>query len=79
MTWRRRTPPKPRWLGRPGAGPVRDRGSRSALVATLYLAEIATRYLRDGQAEAGARLGDVGNWLLPVLLRHARELGAGPS
>lgn len=49
------------------------------LVATLYLAEIATRYLHDGQAEAGARLGDVGNWLLPVLLRHARKLGAGPS
>lgn len=47
------------------------------LVATLYLAEIAIRYLRDGQAEAGARLGDVGNWLLPVLARHARELGTG--
>jgi hypothetical protein len=45
------------------------------LVATLYLMEIAIRYLRDGQAEAGARLGDVGNWLLPVLLRHARQLG----
>ena len=45
--------------------------------ATLYLAENAIRYLRDGQAEAGARLGDVGNWLLPVLLRHARELGNG--
>jgi hypothetical protein len=45
-------------------------------VAALYLAEIAIRYLHDGQAEAGARLGDVGNWLLPVLLRHARELGS---
>ena len=46
------------------------------IVATLYLAEIAIRYLHDGQAEAGARLGDVGTWLLPVLLRHARELGS---
>ena len=44
------------------------------LVATLYLAENAIRYLHDGQAEAGARLGDVSSWLLPVLLRHAREL-----
>jgi hypothetical protein len=46
------------------------------IVATLYLAELAIRYLHDGQAEAGARLGDVGTWLLPVLLRHARELGS---
>jgi hypothetical protein len=45
------------------------------LVATLYLAENAIRYLHDGQAEAGARLGDVGSWLLPVLLREAGELG----
>jgi len=42
------------------------------LVASLYLIEIAVRYLRDGQAEAGARLGDVGTWLLPVLMRHAQ-------
>jgi hypothetical protein len=47
-------------------------------VAALYLAEIATRYLQDGQAEAGARLGRVGDWLLPVLIRHARRL-AGPA
>jgi hypothetical protein len=41
-------------------------------IATLYLLEIAARYLNDGQAEAGARLGDVGSWLLPVLTRHAQ-------
>ena len=41
-------------------------------VALLYLLEIAARYLHDGQAEAGARLGDVGTWLLPVLMRHAQ-------
>jgi hypothetical protein len=43
-------------------------------VATLYLAEIAIRYLRDGQAEAGARLGRIGDWLLPALIGHARRL-----
>jgi Phosphotransferase enzyme family len=45
------------------------------LIATLYLLEIAARYLNDGQAEAGARLGDVGTWLLPVLMRHAQRPG----
>ena len=40
------------------------------LAAFLYLAEIGTRYLQDGQAEAGARLGRVETWLLPVLIRH---------
>jgi hypothetical protein len=44
-------------------------------VAALYLAEIGTRYLQDGQAEAGARLGRIGDWLVPVLMRHARRLG----
>ncbi len=54
-----------------------DPGAASR-VAVLYLAEIAVRYLQDGQAEAGARLGRVGDWLLPVLTRHARRLG-GPG
>jgi len=54
------------------------------LVAVLYLIEIATRYLRDGQAEAGARLGRLDGWLLPVLARHFRDGGssrggAGPA
>jgi hypothetical protein len=40
------------------------------LVATLYLVEIGTRYLRDRQADAGARLGRVDAWLLPVLMRN---------
>ncbi len=37
------------------------------LVARLYLAELAARYIADRQAEAGARLGDVGAWLIPAL------------
>ena len=39
-------------------------------VAMLYLVEIGTRYLRDRQADAGARLGRVDAWLLPVLMRN---------
>lgn len=45
---------------------------QARLTALLYLLEIATRYLRDGQAEAGARLGALGSWLLPIL---AAEVG----
>jgi len=39
-----------------------------AVVALLYLVDLATRYVADRQAEAGARLGVLGTWLLPVLL-----------
>jgi hypothetical protein len=51
----------------------------AGFVAALYLLEIAARYLHDGAAEAGARLGDVGSWLLPVLTRHASRLCAQPD
>ncbi len=37
--------------------------------AVSYLMELAARYLADRQAEAGARLGDVGTWLLPAVAR----------
>lgn len=48
---------------------------RAGLVAALYLTELAARYVSDGQAEAGARLGEVGTWLLPALTRHVHRLG----
>ncbi|GAA2490113.1 hypothetical protein [Winogradskya humida] len=44
------------------------------LTALLYLVDLATRYLTDRQAEAGARLGVLGTWLLPVLIRRVEEL-----
>jgi hypothetical protein len=47
----------------------------AGLVAALYLTELAARYVSDGQAEAGARLGEVGTWLLPALTRHVHRLG----
>jgi hypothetical protein len=43
-----------------GAAPAR-------LTALLYLAELSARYLADRQAEAGARLGAPGRWLIPAL------------
>lgn len=44
------------------------------VTALLYLVELAARYLTDRQAEAGARLGVLGTWLLPVLVRQIEEL-----
>ncbi|MGH3680796.1 MAG: hypothetical protein ACRDT2_11185, partial [Natronosporangium sp.] len=38
------------------------------LTALLYLVDLAARYLADRQAAAGARLGVLGTWLLPVLV-----------
>ncbi len=60
-------------LGPMGVGP----GS-AVFVAALYLIEIATRYLHDEAAEAGARLGDVRKWLLPPLSRFAERQATPP-
>jgi hypothetical protein len=43
--------------------------------AVGYLTELATRYVTDRQAEAGARLGDVGDWLLPAVAGAVRPAG----
>ena len=43
-------------------------GARAArLTAVLYLADLATRYLADRQAQAGAPLGAPGVWLIPAV------------
>lgn len=39
-------------------------------VALCYLIHLAARYLRDGQAEAGATHGKVQQWLVPAVQRH---------
>jgi hypothetical protein len=44
------------------------------LTTLLYLIDLATRYVADRQAEAGARLGVLGSWLLPVLLSTVEDL-----
>jgi hypothetical protein len=46
----------------------------ASLVAVLYLAHLAVRYLRDRQAEAGADLGRLDSWLLPALRTAAARL-----
>ena len=40
------------------------------LTGILYLAELATRYLVDRQASAGAQNGAPGTWLIPVITRE---------
>jgi hypothetical protein len=48
--------------------------SAARLTALLYFADIATRYLQDEQAEAGAALGRLEEWLLPVLVDQIERL-----
>ncbi|MGI8696036.1 MAG: hypothetical protein ACR2JQ_05235, partial [Mycobacteriales bacterium] len=52
-----------------GVGPA-----PATITALLYLADICARYLGDGQAQAGARLGNVDRWLLPALESRAAAL-----
>jgi hypothetical protein len=54
--------------------PFEVRNDAYELTALLYLVDLAARYLTDRQAEAGARLGVLGTWLLPVLIRRVEEL-----
>jgi hypothetical protein len=43
-------------------------GGSARTTTLLYLIDLAARYLADRQAEAGARLGVLGTWLLPELV-----------
>jgi hypothetical protein len=54
--------------------PFEVTGTAARLTALLYLVDLAARYLADRQAEAGARLGVLGTWLLPVLVRRVEAL-----
>jgi hypothetical protein len=48
--------------------------TQARVTGLLYLIDLAARYLADRQAHAGARLGVLGDWLLPVLLKRVFEL-----
>jgi hypothetical protein len=50
-----------------------DAGS-ARVTATVYLADLATRYLVDRQAEAGSPLGAPGTWLLPAIRDEVAKL-----
>ena len=45
--------------------------------ALAYLLELASRYLVDDQAGAGARAGDVEHWLLPVITEAVQQVSPG--
>jgi hypothetical protein len=49
---------------------------QARLTAALYLADVATRYLVDRQAQAGALLGAPGTWLIPALVGEVAQLQA---
>jgi hypothetical protein len=48
--------------------------SEARITGTLYLADLAARYLADRQAQAGARLGAAGEWLIPAITEHVRRM-----
>jgi len=49
---------------------------QAQLTAALYLTDVATRYLVDRQAQAGAPLGAPGTWLIPALVGGVARLRA---
>jgi hypothetical protein len=51
-------------------------GAQARLIAALYLADVATRYLVDRQAQAGAPLGAPGTWLIPALVGEVAQFRA---
>src|SRR6266566_3755240 len=50
--------------------------TQARLTAALYLADVATRYLVDRQAQAGAPLGAPGTWLIPALVGEVARFRA---
>lgn len=52
---------------------------RAQITAILYLADLATRYIADRQAQAGARLGATGTWLIPVIAGGVARLRDGQA
>jgi hypothetical protein len=49
------------------------------VTAILYLADLATRYLVDRQAQAGSPLGAPGTWLLPAISGGVARLPSPPT
>ena len=47
---------------------------QARLTAILYLTDLATRYLTDRQAQAGAPLGAPGTWLIPAIIQATGQL-----
>ena len=47
---------------------------QAQLTGILYLADLATRYLVDRQASAGAQNGAPGTWLIPAIIHELTRL-----
>jgi hypothetical protein len=54
--------------------PLGVTAAAARLSVLLYLADLSARYLGDRQADAGARLGAPGRWLIPALVAGAERL-----
>jgi hypothetical protein len=54
--------------------PFGDAAKEPRLTATLYLIDLATRYLTDRQAQAGAPRGAPGTWLIPAIVRETARM-----
>lgn len=52
---------------------------QAQLTAVLYLTDLATRYLTDRQAQAGARLGATETWLIPAIAGEVARLTGAPG
>jgi hypothetical protein len=48
--------------------------AEAVVTSTAYLADLATRYLVDRQAEAGSDVGRLGEWLIPPLAETSSQL-----
>jgi hypothetical protein len=54
--------------------PFRIPATTARLTAALYLTDLATRYLADRQAQAGAARGSPGAWLIPAIASEITKL-----
>ena len=54
--------------------PFSVEAAQARVTSLLYLADLATRYLVDRQAKAGARHGAPGTWLIPALTAGTTQL-----
>lgn len=55
--------------------PLGVHARNAELVVLLYLIDIGGRYLADSDVRSGARLAEVGQWLLPLLSERTSTLG----
>lgn len=60
-------------------GSFQDGDDAVAATFTLYVVDIASRYVADGELDAGTAAGNVATWLAPVLREVLRSLPTGTT